>query len=394
MYSCNATDSKQPAEDVDCESNPVLADGIFLEAELDGKEINNLRVEIRRLGVVNLDPAQLIGLDIDDGLDLRFSSVLKFDDTTCQDGFSFVFAKKSIMSFDVWNLRCNNWKMTGFVMAGSIEVLRQPAASQGIRCDEFQSADVDHGILGERGVKGHWALTGESIRAIDDGLTLLFVGKGLGGLKNVAEALGLLAMGLLDVRDDYNETILDPLLEFRSNGWNETILKETILTGTERSCFVGGGLHSVTIEEANMQPPVQAMTESMTDGLQEVFSFATFTWVTETTRYTSGFTVADPRDDAAAVLAWISIVILGLCCLLFVFLVCVIVAHRTIGFLTEDLSMYEQLAALMTVSAELAIISGSGGAAVPAAAALILAFVHGCGLLLYVSVSLRKPGVK
>lgn len=111
----------------------------------------------------------------------------------------------------------------------------------------------------------------------------------------------------------------------------------------------------------------------------------------ETTRYTTSFTVADPRDDAVAVLAWIFIIILGLCCLLFCrSRVCMIIAHRVIGFWTENLSMYEQLAALMIVSAGLAIISGSGGAAVPAAAAaLILAFVHGCGLLLFVSVSLR-----
>lgn len=100
-------------------------------------------------------------------------------------------------------------------MAGSIEVLRQPAASQGIRCDESQSAEVDHPTMGKRGVEGQRALTGESIRAIDDGLTVLFVGKGLEGLENVAGALGSLAKGLLDVRDDYNETILTPSVPFQ-----------------------------------------------------------------------------------------------------------------------------------------------------------------------------------
>lgn len=50
MYACNATDPEQPVEEVECESDPVIVNGIFLEAELgDNKEISNLRVEILQL---------------------------------------------------------------------------------------------------------------------------------------------------------------------------------------------------------------------------------------------------------------------------------------------------------------------------------------------------------
>lgn len=266
--------------------------------------------------------------------------------------------------------------MTGFVLAGSLEVVRQASASQGVQCGAFESTDVEHD-MGKRGIQGHWALTGESIRAIDDGLTLLFVGKGLGGLDNVVEA-----MGAIDVGDDDEESFLDTLLEIRFDGSSGTILN-----GTERSCFVGGGADSITVEAANEQPSVRAMAESEAQQ-QQVFAFSTFAWVTEMTTVSDGFTVAEPRDDAAPVLARISVAILGICGALFAYIVCVSAAYLTRLHLPGNLSMFEQFAALMTVSAELAIISGSGGAAAMAAVALVVTLVHGLTLIFYVLVSL------
>lgn len=382
MYSCNATDSEEPVEDVDCESNPVLVSGIFLEAEFDNnKQITNLRFEILQLeAALEFSLEEIAQLEFDEVLRIGYSTVKTFDDTSCPDGFSFIFAKKSILAFDVWRLRCNNWMMTGFVLAGSLEVVRQAAASQGVQCGEFESTDINHD-MGSRGVKGHWALTGESIRAIDDGLTLLFVGQGLGGLENVGAA-----MGAIDVGDDDEENFLDPLLEISFDGFNGTILN-----GTERSCFVGGGADSITIEEANEHPSIRNMTESTTLQ-QQIFAFATFTWVTETTPYSSGFTVAEPRDGAAPFLARTSRVVLILCGAWFAVFICVSLAFCKLRLPqgVNDMSMFEQFAALMTVSAELAIISGSGGAAGSSVVALILTVVHGCTLILYVLISLPE----
>eukprot|EP00752_Nemacystus_decipiens_P016693 g14931.t1 len=238
-------------------------------------------------------------------------------------------------------------------------------AAEGIALDVQLAASNGEGV---------WALTGESISAIDDGLTLLFVGKGLGGLEEVFQALGERSVG-----DDDQDEFLDTLLEIRYDGFNGTILK-----GNERSCFVGGGGDSITIDEANRQDAVAAI-ETSTEYFEEVFSFSTFTWVTEAKAFNYGFTVADRRDGWSNILAWVSVVVLilsGVLFVLFVGLSCFWYAKSILLF-PGNFSMYDHFTALMTVSANLAIISGSGGAAVTAAIALLLALTHGVSLLLY-----------
>lgn len=359
---CNDTKNSTAPEPVECDGVSNTVEGVFLEAEFSGasasennqvSRISNLIFEIRELD----------------------RSVLhRLDDTTCPDGFSFVFSRKGILAWDVWTVRCNSWVMIAFVLAGTIEVERESSASQGVTCSPYCRTDIDH-VLGKRGIQGSWALTGESISAIDDVLTLLFVGNGLGGLDDVVLALNELGVG----DDDQNE-FLDTLLEIRYDGFNGTIL-----SGTERSCFVGGGGDSISIDDANNQDAVAAIETSTTDYFEEVFSFATFSWVTEAKEFNSGFTVADRRDGASTALAWVSVAVLGVSGLLFFLLICLSCFWHSRNKLRvpDDFRMYDQFTALMTVSANLAIISGSGGAAGAAVVALLLAVAHGITLLLY-----------
>lgn len=48
--------------------------------------------------------------------------------------------------------------------------------------------DVEHS-MSSRGSEGRWWLNAESVRSIDDGITVIFVGKGLVGLEGVLEDL-------------------------------------------------------------------------------------------------------------------------------------------------------------------------------------------------------------
>eukprot|EP00752_Nemacystus_decipiens_P016694 g14932.t1 len=258
---------------VECDGDGTALQGIFLEVEFSGSPASE-----------NNQVSRITDL-LFEMRDFDNSVQLSLDDTMCPDGFSFGFWRHGLFAWDVWHVRCNGWVLHALVAAGTIEVGRESSASQGVTCGSYQRTDIAH-ILGKRGVKGVWALTGESIRAIDDGLTVLFVGQALGGVDHVIQAIRDIG-----VQSDEDATILDTLLEIRNDGSNGTIL-----SGTERSCFVGGGGDSITIDEANNQDVVAAVENSTDEYFEEVFSFSTFTWVTEAKAFNDGFTVADRRD--------------------------------------------------------------------------------------------------
>lgn len=111
-----------------------------------------------------------------------------FDKTFCGENFSFVVARNGVLLWDILILRCNDLVIVTFLMGASIEIGREPDAVDGTQCAPYRGVDIEH-PLGSRGATGHWWLSAESIRSIDDGMTLLVVGKGLIGLESVFEDL-------------------------------------------------------------------------------------------------------------------------------------------------------------------------------------------------------------